>query len=195
MADKPVQPPEITTRKKLFKDFDVFISCASEDRDLAKSLSEALARRGVRCWFDVERIKPGSDWPRQLQEAIDRSRMCLVVLSEATETSPWISREWSLIQSSVWERDDLQITPLIVGRVAMPAFLRPWQAIRCDRERLELDRLVPAIIARLVDTQRVQKKEPDSELAEAAQRFRRIRYAIEEHDSINTVGEKQVPGE
>lgn len=185
MTDKPPDKPDTTSEKKRERGFDIFISHASEDTELARSLRDALSGRGVKCWFDDEDLKPGENWSQTLREAIDRSQMCLLVLSKASVASkPWISREWSLIQSSAWERDNLAILPVLLDRVEAPTFLRRWNSLRCDSRRTNVERLAAEIAARLSSAQSNQEKGlTKRDRAEAAERFRNILGALERAES------------
>jgi len=196
MTDKPPEDPRMKSDKMKKSAFDVFISHASEDKEMARSLWDALSSRGVRCWLDEERLKPGENWEQQLQEAIDGSRLCLLLLSRASVPSkPWVSREWSLIQSSAWERKELDILPLLLDRVEAPTFLRRWQSLRCDRQKPNLEKLVAEITARLATEQPAQEKDPKKDIAATVERFRAILEALEKPESIDDVDKSEVPDE
>jgi len=176
--------------------FDVFISYASEDKEVARSLWAALSSRGVRCWLDEERLELGENLAQQLQEGIDGSRLCLLLLSRASVSSrPWISREWSLIQSSAWARDDLDILPLLLDRTETPTFLRRWQSLRCDRQKLNLERLVAEITARLAIEQPAQEKELKKDIAATEERFRELVEALQKSENIDNTDKSEVPDE
>ncbi len=196
MTSQPSEERNENSGNKESIPFDVFISHASEDTELARSLSGALSNRGLKCWFDKERLTPWEGWDARLKEAIDHSRGCLVVLSKASVPSkPWISREWALIQSSAWKRTDLELVPLLVDRVEMPTFLRRWHALRWDRRNTSLDRLAADIVARLSSDQPSQEKKPDRDSAEALERFRKITEALKRADSSDQLDNEETPNE
>ena len=82
-------PPSTETR-----DYDVFISHASEDKDaFVRPLAEALRTRGIKVWYDEFTL----EWGASLRESIDRglatSRHGVVVLSHAFFAKEWPQRE------------------------------------------------------------------------------------------------------
>jgi hypothetical protein len=74
--------------------FDVFISHASEDKDVfVRPLAEALRNAGIKVWYDEFTLQ----WGASLRETIDRglatSRYGLVVLSHHFFAKTWPQRE------------------------------------------------------------------------------------------------------
>ncbi len=59
----------------------VFISYAREDKKQAMRLYRKLQSIGAKPWIDVEDLIPGSDWQEAINEAIQRSRFFLALLS------------------------------------------------------------------------------------------------------------------
>lgn len=57
----------------------VFISYAHEDRTYAEFAHRELARAGCRVWWD-EDIRPGAIWEQEIERAIDRSDVVVVLL-------------------------------------------------------------------------------------------------------------------
>lgn len=113
--------------------FDVFISHSSADKDVARVLAQGLTDRGLRVWFDEYVIQPGQKWSVAIKEGIERSRLCIILLSrDAQPQNPWLSTEWSAIQECSWRRRDLSLCSIKLDEVATPPFLRPWQSINCD---------------------------------------------------------------
>lgn len=72
---------------------DVFICHASDDRDIAGRVVVALEQHGVGCWIAPRDVTPGADYARAIVTAIGGSRMLLLVLSRAANTSPHVRRE------------------------------------------------------------------------------------------------------
>jgi predicted Rossmann-fold nucleotide-binding protein len=55
------------------RDFDVFLSFNSKERDDARDLKEILERHHISVWFDEDQIRPGSEWKPRIQKGISRS--------------------------------------------------------------------------------------------------------------------------
>ncbi|GAA0638934.1 hypothetical protein GCM10010174_71140 [Kutzneria viridogrisea] len=71
------------------KEWDVFISYAHEDGDVAASLAGALRDLGLRTWFDKFVLRVGDNLAFKLAEAINRSAFSIVILSRAFFESGW----------------------------------------------------------------------------------------------------------
>lgn len=66
------------------KEWDVFISHASEDKDsFVRPLAEALAQLGVRVWYDEFTLNLGDSISRSIDKGLASSQFGLVVLSES----------------------------------------------------------------------------------------------------------------
>ena len=70
--------------------WDVFISHASEDKEtVARPLAEALARRGVKVWFDAEQLTLGDSLRRSIDQGLAQSRYGIVILSRRFFAKEW----------------------------------------------------------------------------------------------------------
>jgi hypothetical protein len=66
---------------------DVFISHSTEDKPVADAVCATLEKNGVRCWFAPRDILPGADWSGSIVNAIQKSRVLLLVFS-TRQTDP-----------------------------------------------------------------------------------------------------------
>jgi energy-coupling factor transporter ATP-binding protein EcfA2 len=74
--------------------FDVFVSYSQIDgRFYALSLIEALQSRGIACWLDQHEIMPGTGLSIQLRSAVRRSRVMVVIASDAARASEYVRLE------------------------------------------------------------------------------------------------------
>ncbi len=71
----------------------VFISYASQDKDVADAVCQALERAGVTCWIAPRDVVPGESYASAIVHAIDATRLMVLVLSENATTSPHVLRE------------------------------------------------------------------------------------------------------
>jgi hypothetical protein len=109
---------EIEKSEPKTKQWDVFISHASADRDFTERLAKELQGPGLKTWLDATHVKGGEDWAQQIREGIENSRLCIVVLSRTSAVSkPWISREWASIQECSWQRPEMPICSLRIDDV------------------------------------------------------------------------------
>lgn len=76
------------------KEFDVFVSHASEDKDaIVRPLAHALQARGLAVWFDEFELRVGDSLRRKIDAGIARSRFGIVVLSTSFFAKGWSQYE------------------------------------------------------------------------------------------------------
>ena len=71
---------------------DVFISYKREERDVAKALAEALARRGYKVWWDIE-LLPGDRFVDAIMAVIERAKALIVLWSRQAVASDFVRAE------------------------------------------------------------------------------------------------------
>ena len=147
--DSPGQPAEAS------ETYDVFISHASADKDIARLLARRLTDAGLNVWFDEFKLAAGERWPERIRQAIGHSRLCVILLSnQALPSKSWLSDEWSAIQECSWRRSDLSLCPVKLDDVETPPFLRSWQSLRLDKhaeDRAAFDRTLKNIVLLVSD--------------------------------------------
>jgi hypothetical protein len=70
-----------------------FISYSSKDQEFADRLYADLQNKGVRCWFAPEDLKIGDRFRDRIDESIRLHDKLLLILSENSVSSPWVSDE------------------------------------------------------------------------------------------------------
>ena len=75
------------------KRYDVFISYSSVDQKVTEGICGFLEARGIRCFVSYRDIPRGVDWADYITEAIDISRMMVVVFSKNFNNSRQTNRE------------------------------------------------------------------------------------------------------
>lgn len=76
------------------RDYDVFISHASEDKDeVVRPLARVLQEAGLRVWYDEFELKIGDSLRRKIDKGLARSRFGVVVLSQAFFGKGWTNYE------------------------------------------------------------------------------------------------------
>jgi len=71
----------------------VFVSHASQDREIAETVVENLERHGVKCWMAPRDVTPGVRYPDASVEAINKATVVILVFSEHAIASPHVGRE------------------------------------------------------------------------------------------------------
>jgi hypothetical protein len=145
---------------------DVFISYSTKDKNAANALCARLEGLGIRCWVAPRDIPPGADWAGAIIDAIDESRMMVLIFSSHSNQSKQVRREvYNAVESAV------TIIPVRIDEVkptsAMRYYLGPQHWLDALTPPLE-ERLedVADIVQLLVSERQVEPE--DVEAAEAA---------------------------
>ena len=116
------------------REFDVFISYASEDRvDVVRPLATALEGSGLRVWYDEFELKIGDNVRRRIDAGLANSRFGVVVLSPA-----FLDKEWPQ-----YELDGLVVRDVSLGEDQ--ALLPIWHNLT----KAELVRRSPSLASKL----------------------------------------------
>ena len=75
------------------REFDLFLSHASENRDFVRPLAQELESRGVRVWYDETNISVGDSLRESIDLGLSRSRFGVVVFSEEFFAKKWTNYE------------------------------------------------------------------------------------------------------
>jgi biotin transporter BioY len=127
---------------------DVFVSYTSEDKPTADALCATLERNGIRCWIAPRDILPGLEWSAAIVDAINASRVMVLVYSARANESPQIKRE---VERGV--NRGLSVIPFRIEDVPMSKSLEYFMSMPHW-----LDALTPPLqdhLDRLADTTRL----------------------------------------
>jgi hypothetical protein len=133
----------VVTSMKPVAERRVFISYAHEDQALAQRISDALAQSEIPNTKQSWEISPGQDLTSQLRESVRASDVVVVVLSQATERSRWIDREFDSTLSDDLDRRGVDLIPVLAASADLPTVLR-------DRAIVDLTRDFAAGLQQLV---------------------------------------------
>ena len=129
---------------------EVFISYASPNKAAADAVCAGLEQRSIRCWMAPRDIVPGVPWAESIIDAIEGSRVMLLLFSEASNKSVQVQRE---IERAVHK--DVPLIPVRIENVmptrTMEYFIssQHWfDAIQTPMDQ-HLDRMAQAVKAHL----------------------------------------------
>ena len=72
---------------------DVFVTNSVKDRAVADAVVARLETDSVVCWVAPRDVVPGADWGESIIDAIESSRIMILVFSRSANASPHIKRE------------------------------------------------------------------------------------------------------
>lgn len=72
---------------------DVFISYSSSDKAAADAVVAGLEQKGIRCWVAPRDLTPGISWGQGIADAIEASKVMVVILSQNSNQSRQVARE------------------------------------------------------------------------------------------------------
>lgn len=88
------EPPHADGISGTAKQYDVFISHASEDKDaIVRPLAHALREQGLQVWFDEFELRIGSSLRKTIDRGIANSRFGIIVLSKTFFSKGWPAYE------------------------------------------------------------------------------------------------------
>jgi hypothetical protein len=114
--------------------FDVFISHASEDKDVfVRELAAELTRLGLRVWYDEATLQLGDSLREKIDEGLGRSTFGVVVLSPSFFRKNWTRAELDALYARemegrkvilpIWhcltKEEVLRHSPLLAGKLAV----------------------------------------------------------------------------
>lgn len=83
-----------TNNEEIEKEYDVFISHASEDKEeVVRPLAHALRMEGLKVWYDEFELKIGDSLRRKIDKGLANSKFGIVVLSKAFIKKGWTNYE------------------------------------------------------------------------------------------------------
>jgi hypothetical protein len=112
------------------KSFDVFLSHDSRDKSTVEALAARLEdQAGLKPFLDKWHLVPGEPWQEGLEQALDQSRTCAVILGEHG-IGPWENEEMRSALEMRVKRSSFRVVPVLLpGATApdvakLPPFLR-----------------------------------------------------------------------
>lgn len=124
--------------------YKVFVSHATPDKWIAKTVCEKLDALGVQTFRDDRDIRGGDDIPEEIRREIKRSKELVVLLTPVSANRPWVLLEVGVAWG--WSRK-LRITVVLchVDTDPIPAIIKSKKAIHLN----ELDNYLAEVSARL----------------------------------------------
>ena len=87
------QPPLTEGQSGKSPDFAAFISHAKGDQKRAQEIAALLEEHGLKCWIAPRDVRPGQSYGDEIIRGIEKSRAFVLILSKASNDSPFVARE------------------------------------------------------------------------------------------------------
>ena len=93
---------------------EVFLSHSHVDKVYADAICHWLEAAEIRCWVAPRDLRPSEDWAEAIINAMDRSKILLLVFSSSSNSSPQVRRE---VERAVSK--GLQVLPFRIENVQL----------------------------------------------------------------------------
>ena len=78
---------------------DVFVSYSTKDKTITDTIVASMEQNQIRCWYAPRDIKPSEDWGKAISNAIERSKIFLIIFSGNSNQSQRVLDELNLAVS------------------------------------------------------------------------------------------------
>ena len=131
----------------------VFISHTSSDHDFVLKLAHRLRNDGIDVWIDDWEIKAGDSIVEKVNNALIESYFLLIVLSENSLKSNWVSKEMNVGLMRQLSSNNVMILPVLLELRSsdLPPLFADIYAVKFTRESIndiEYGKLIEPIIER-----------------------------------------------
>jgi len=144
-----------TTKRKPYQ---VFLSYASADKEVARKITDQLRAQGVRVWFDEYELQAGDSIAEAIEQAISASDYLIVLLSPHSVNSRWVQQELNAALTRELITRDVTLLPVLIADCEIPPLLasRCYLDLRSDLEQgvkqlVEQIGLIPDIVFSRLD--------------------------------------------
>jgi hypothetical protein len=126
--------------------YQVFLSYARDDNDIARIIADKLREKGIRTWFDMYELAPSDSLASAIQDAISASDYLIVLLSPNSVESRWVKLELETALAQQFKNRDITLLPVLIADCQIPTSLAAIQYLdlRHDFDH-GLDRLAKQI--------------------------------------------------
>lgn len=108
----------------------IFISYSRSDHEIAVRIANALKKAQFEVWLDIDRIQPGQNWVRVIDQALTDAGYLIALLSKASLESLWVQQEWTTVLTrQLSGTNGGVVIPLRLEPISLPTILRAMQAI------------------------------------------------------------------
>jgi len=102
----------------------VFLSYRSVDRPWTMNLYDVLTQHGYKAYIDQCALAPGSNLRTRLQDALAKSQSGVLIWSDATRDSEWVTKEWNALDDLSSSKAGFYFVPVVLDKSELPLFVK-----------------------------------------------------------------------
>jgi hypothetical protein len=135
--------------------YDVVISFAGENRDVAEAIASSLVTKGINVFYDE--YEQANLWGKDLYEHLikvyrDESKYCLMLLSEDYVKKQWTTHERKAAQARAFRENREYILPLRLDDAEVEGILDTTGYL--DYRSVELEKIIDMLVTKVCDYNR-----------------------------------------
>lgn len=166
---------------------DLFLSYAREDTSKATELVRILEKQGWTVWWD-RRISPGRDFELEIDQALEKSKVVIVLWSESSVTSNWVRNEATEAKAAH------KLVPVLLDKARIPLSFRTLSTIELidwpeKQALLQIAELKSAIAKKMqgdLPVQSLDDSNPTDEMSLSVRVATRVAEFVNEDNSLKT---------
>jgi len=93
------------------KSGQVFISYSFKNVEFANQVKEKLRYANINVWMDEEKVSAGDHWRHEIEDALQKSDIVLVLLDKHSVQSHYVTYEWAFALGS---KKEGMVIPLVI---------------------------------------------------------------------------------
>lgn len=165
-------------------EYDVFISFASNDEEIAKPVWQDLSLNGLRVFWSDQNLKNslGDSWSEVIQSSLEKSRHFLLICTKNSMSSEWVRREYEAFYNHCYKPGTRRLVPILdedYKLTDLPLFLRGLQACRLDN-RETVRELIRVLGGTNIEQLRIALSTKEKEIGELLSTVEMLRLKLKE---------------
>lgn len=121
--------PSLVGAEQVIQFYSCFISYSTQDEEFTKRLHSRMRDAQLRVWFAPEDLKGGNKLNPQIEDAIQMNDRLLLVLTESSMRSPWVTNEIRKARRAEKRQNRRKLFPI---RLVPYDTIKNWDEINPD---------------------------------------------------------------
>ena len=132
-----------------FFEYDVFLSFASSDEEIAKPVWQELSLSGLRVFWSDSSLKKevGNSWFQVVQNSLERSRHMLLICTASSMRSKYVQLEYQSFIDACYKPGVRRLIPVLTKEFRerdLPIFLKQFEAVNNDDPNI-MQEIIPLL--------------------------------------------------